>query len=99
MPIPRQRNKIPDSIRNGRHSSAVPFLCAHAINLIAGWPVRNSIMKQTGYSKGIEQKRKYTMLIFMAVIGAFGILGVVIADTQSRPYSFLGYLLGSFFGC
>lgn len=56
-------------------------------------------MKQTGYSKGIEQKRKYTMLIFMAVIGAFGILGVVIADTQSRPYSFLGYLLGSFFGC
>lgn len=38
------------------------------------------------------------MLIFIAVIGAFSILGVVIANTQSRSYSFLGYLLGSFFG-
>lgn len=47
----------------------------------------------------MEKKRKYAMTIFMAVIGAFGILGVIIADTQSRSYSFLGYLLGSFFGC
>lgn len=46
----------------------------------------------------MENKRKYAMLIFMAVIGAFSILGVVIANTQSRSCSFLGYLLGSFFG-
>lgn len=60
--------------------------------------MRNSIMKQTCYHQRMENKRKYGMLIFMAVIGAFSILGVVIANTQSRSYSFLGYLLGSFFG-
>ncbi len=56
-------------------------------------------MKQTCYHRGMENKRKYAMLIFMAVIGAFGILGVVIANTQSRSYLFLDYLPGSFFGC
>lgn len=61
-------------------------------------PMRNSIMKQTCYHQRMDNKRKYAMLIFMAVIGAFSILGVVIANTQSRSYSFLGYLLGSFFG-
>lgn len=62
-------------------------------------PMRNSIMKQTCYHQRMENKRKYAMLIFMAVIGAFSILGVVIANTQSRSCSFLGYLLGSFFVC